>query len=452
MRRALLVVATVVASLAFAAPAQAAFPGGNGKIAFAYTPASDYDIATVEPDGTVFTNLTATPVRGESQPAWSPDGRRIAFVQQTGIWSIWVMDANGANQVGISNPPQRWDAEPAWSPDGERIVFSRNVSGDCRTETCGEHLFVMNASGSDVTQLTFGTELEVQPAWSPDGSRIAFSRISECEPQPCEEDVYTIKPDGTEMTRLTEPDSRDFDPSWSPDGERIAFVSNRHFCCRNSALEIYTMNADGSGKRRVTVSGPPSQFIIAEDPAWSPDGDRIAFRWIPGGTCQSGFCGFEVFTVRIDGTDYRRMTDDTAREQWPDWQPLNRPPDCSGVDPSKTELRPPNHRFDAVTLSGATDPDGEAVSVSVTGVTQDEPVSAQGDNTSPDARPGAGVDEILLRAEHNPKADGRTYRVGFRVTDVRGGTCDGEASVSVPRNPHSAAVDSAPPSYNSFGS
>jgi hypothetical protein len=103
-----------------------------------------------------------------------------------------------------------------------------------------------------------------------------------------------------------------------------------------------------------------------------------------------------------------------------------------------------------VTLDGATDPDGDPVTLSVDGVTQDEPVTSRGDQTSPDAvdeRAG----ELRIRAERNPHGDGRVYRIAFTASDGRGGECSGIATVSVPRKKHKAAVDSAPPSYDSLG-
>jgi hypothetical protein len=127
----------------------------------------------------------------------------------------------------------------------------------------------------------------------------------------------------------------------------------------------------------------------------------------------------------------------------------NRPPDCASVAPSRPVLTTVNRRLVAITLDGATDPDGDAVTLSVDGVTQDEPVVGSGDHTSPDAV-DEGEGELRVRAERNPRGDGRVYRIAFTASDRHGGSCSGTATVSVPRKRHKPAVDSAPPSYDSF--
>jgi hypothetical protein len=121
-------------------------------------------------------------------------------------------------------------------------------------------------------------------------------------------------------------------------------------------------------------------------------------------------------------------------------------PQCDGVRPDRALLWPPNRTFRTVTLSSASDPDGASVTVSITGVTQDEPVGG-----SPDARHADGDDQVRLRAEGDRRGDGRVYRIAFEATDGQGGSCTGQATVSVPRRRGQAAVDSAPPSYDSFG-
>jgi hypothetical protein len=129
----------------------------------------------------------------------------------------------------------------------------------------------------------------------------------------------------------------------------------------------------------------------------------------------------------------------------------NRPPDCSSVAATPNSLLPPNHQFESVSLSAPTDPDGDAVTIAIDGVTQDEPVRTLGDNTTPDARRTAAGDQVELRAERNPRRDGRVYRVAFTASDGNGGSCSGSVNVSVPRRQADVAVDSSPPSYGSFG-
>lgn len=129
----------------------------------------------------------------------------------------------------------------------------------------------------------------------------------------------------------------------------------------------------------------------------------------------------------------------------------NSPPVCSGVSPSRTSLWPPNHKLRTITLSGASDPDGDPVTVSVTGVTQDEPVNGKADgNTSPDAMLGPGGDRVRLRAERSGRGDGRVYRIAFTASDPSGASCSGGRTVSVPHHRGAPAVDSGG-TYNSLG-
>lgn len=130
----------------------------------------------------------------------------------------------------------------------------------------------------------------------------------------------------------------------------------------------------------------------------------------------------------------------------------NSPPSCASAVATPDELWPPNHKLAIVTLSGATDPDGDVVTLTVTAVTQDEPVSsADPGDVAPDAQAGPTGDTVFVRAERSDTGDGRVYRISFTGNDGAGGTCSGTATVGVPRGRHSALVDSAPPSYDSFG-
>jgi hypothetical protein len=120
-------------------------------------------------------------------------------------------------------------------------------------------------------------------------------------------------------------------------------------------------------------------------------------------------------------------------------------PVCTGVTVTPGTIAPPNHRLVPVSLSGASDPDGDPVTITITGVTQDEPT-----NGTADAVPGSRAGELSVRAERDGGGDGRVYRIAFTVSDGRGGTCSGTRTVEVPHG-GGGAVDSAPPSYASLG-
>lgn len=136
----------------------------------------------------------------------------------------------------------------------------------------------------------------------------------------------------------------------------------------------------------------------------------------------------------------------------PSEEPTNAAPDCSGVRPSTARLWPPNHRFRLLTLSGATDPDGESPALAVTGVTQDEPVRGTGrGDKGPDAAWVAGSPhQVKLRAERSGRGDGRVYRLAFTATDAHGAACSGTALVGVPHDSRRRWVDSGAV-FDSFG-
>jgi TolB protein len=134
-----------------------------------------------------------------------------------------------------------------WSPDGRHIAFARQsptLPGPC-CYSFRSDIYVMNADGSGTRKLTHNARQNDEPAWSPDGRRIAFvSRRNG------NADVYVMNADGSGQRNLTRDPAKDLHPSWSPDGRRITFVSDR-----DGRLEAHVMNADGSGQRSLTVQG-----------------------------------------------------------------------------------------------------------------------------------------------------------------------------------------------------
>ena len=169
-------------------------------------------------DGSGQRRLTRT-VALKVAPAWSPDGRRIAFVgRRDGNLEIYVMSADGSGQRRLTRNAGR-DSDPVWSPDGRRIAFESNWQ-----------VWVMNADGSGQRRLTRNGARNFAPAWSPDGQRIAFERgrrqrdaCSAC-PGARGYTVYVMNADGSGQQRLSRGASQ---PRWSPDGRKIAFVSKR---------------------------------------------------------------------------------------------------------------------------------------------------------------------------------------------------------------------------------
>jgi hypothetical protein len=129
----------------------------------------------------------------------------------------------------------------------------------------------------------------------------------------------------------------------------------------------------------------------------------------------------------------------------------NNPPDCSTVHVVSGSMTSPDGGFRTIQLAGGVDPDGDPVSITITRIRQDEPVTDSADKTSPDAVASGSSDRVDLRAERNPKGDGRVYEISFRASDGKGGSCSGAVRVTVPKNTQDAAINSAPPWFDSIG-
>lgn len=215
-----------------------------------------YDIYRVRLNDAAPVQLTADPA-WEGDPAWSPDGSRIAFTStRGGQREIWLMNADGSGQTRLTREPFEGIA-PSWSPDGTRIVFA-NPGGY-------SHLYVVSTDGSGLYQLTAGSTHDLSPAWSPDGTRIAFARNGA---------LHSIHLDGTGLVRLTGESSSDVDdrPAWAPDGRSLAF--HRDAGCDEYGCASGPMICILSLDRLVPTTCPHP----GRSPAWSPDGKWIAFN------------------------------------------------------------------------------------------------------------------------------------------------------------------------------
>jgi Tol biopolymer transport system component len=310
---AILVVSTLGAGAA--RPAGTAFPGRNGLIAFQSFRDGSSQIYRETVPPTRVKRLT----KGRhcyALPAWSPDGRRIAYEYNpspTGQHShdsdIYVMNANGSFPQRLTRVVG-FDGDPAWSPDGRRIVFESTRSGN-------SDIWVMNADGTNPRQLTRSPAFDGDPAWSPGGNRIAFTSARDGN-----NEIYLMNPAGTGLLNITNNPANDFDPTWSPNGEFVAFVSDRD---RN--LEIYETN-DRFLLKRLTNNPGFDAF-----PDFSPDGRLIAFS-----TDRGDIGNRDVHYMGTFG-DSAGVTELTQAPGWdvaPDWQ---RVPSASAVGPAPA--RPP---------------------------------------------------------------------------------------------------------------
>ena len=263
----------------------------GGKILFG----QDVDIYVMNADGSGRMRLVAgRPEAGGY--TWSPDGRMIAFTQSgfdgdDFLQELWVMAADGSARRKLSDD----GAAPAWSPESRRIAYES-----------GGQIRVINTDGSEDSRLTRQPFGAFQPAWSPDGSQIAFvTTLDEPPNRPAERHIFVANPDGTGLVNLSRGRGDDEGPVWSPDGSRIVFVSTEE---GDEDSDIFVMSPSGDGRANLTHR---PEFDL--QPSWSPDGSKIVFY-------RFGDEDSEIYIMNADGSGETNISNrPDSRESSPDW-------------------------------------------------------------------------------------------------------------------------------------
>ncbi|HEY7456648.1 MAG TPA: hypothetical protein VH703_05175 [Solirubrobacterales bacterium] len=282
-----------IAVLVLAAPAQAAFPGAAGPLAYSRVTLDE----SVGSAGGLFAHgprkrdrrVQLTDDTRDSSPSYSPNGRLIVFSgNRDGARApgshIYVMRRDGSDVRQLTGG-ELVDSNPSFSPDGRLVVFDRSEFAN-RTS----HIFSVPLSGGEARQLTRGSNDDSDPVYAPNGRWIAFVSDRRRRARTDRSNIFSMRPNGSRVRLLIGGVRNEFDPDISPDGGKIVFASNRH-----RGPNLFVAHSDGKRVRALTRSrGDCFRGTCYTNPSWAPDGKHIAFL-------ASGRYKSEIEVMRSDG-------------------------------------------------------------------------------------------------------------------------------------------------------
>lgn len=296
--------------------------GVTGRIVFAANKEGSDDIYTSDLDGQNLKRLTNSPKR-EAQPKWSPDGKRIVF-SSNDLEDLYVMNADGSNQIRLDIGSYQGVYFPDWSPDGEKIIFSTEPAS----------IVVLDLKTGTLSKLS---SLGVFPSWSPDGKKLVF--LGPWGKLPTEY-LSTMNADGTGLTDLIlQGNTNGLEipgpPSWSPDGKTIAFGNT---VPKNNSPDLgpFQNIAIQTGIQQKLEEIYPGVTILTSTMIMQPNGSSVTKisnqcaggGWSPDSKwiiCISNFNGnknsYEMYIVNVSSGDSFRLTDTPYNEFDPDWAP-----------------------------------------------------------------------------------------------------------------------------------
>lgn len=303
-------------------PVSALQVSSGGLIAFT----AAHQIYVMNADGSSIRRITnSVPQVYYDYPTLSPDGSRIAFISHdlnSREYALEIVGLDGSLLQRLISGP-RTLSELAWSPDGSKIAYAR---GDDNTEngfafklSCRPEIYVINTFSRKYVDLTLG-EGGTDPAWSPDGTRIAFSSFRHENSE-----IYTMSSDGSDVQRLTYTEGGEGEPAWSPDGRQIAYAAHllqvtvgcgfipmgRPPDAKANPSYIYIMGADGTNQTKLEITSG------GNEPTWSPDGAWLAFALADRN-------GREVYVTEATGSGLTQLTSGAEEKSSLSWSNASR--------------------------------------------------------------------------------------------------------------------------------
>lgn len=272
--------------------------GVSGRIAFVASQSDNWELWTINADGTEPKQLTQTPL-DERFPSWSPDSQTIAYSISDG--SLWTIrpDGNQMKQLplNIKEKRRRDNTHPVWSSDGRFIAFVSFLFDRDDSE-----IWIINVANEHLVELVPQNEIQINPTWSPDGRELIYSSTIYGPASKIIQDLWIIQSDGRNARRLLMNDAANYHADWSPDGKKLAFTSDK-----SGNMDIWLFDLQSQRISQLTHSS-----AYDADPSWAPDNQHLAFVSNRTGTMQ-------IWIMDIIGQNLRQLTKNLGKCKDPAW-------------------------------------------------------------------------------------------------------------------------------------